>query len=118
MRLAVDAVMVLFVKDLFRTDGDRDNSSRQIADRNTYFRSIFNTTKIKTAPPRPPPNTRYSSDQPAAANRVGIMNAIISEDQTRIGWTCGQAVSAAGVVSHIIGEYQHRFCPLDEVCTR
>ena len=46
----------------------------------SHFFNIFKARKMRTAPPKPPPNRRYKSDQPAAAN-IGVnIKAIISDE--------------------------------------
>jgi len=42
-----------------------------------YLPNIFATMKIRTAPPKPPPKRKYTSEYPAAAIMGCIIRAII-----------------------------------------
>ena len=84
----------------------RDKFGKQ---RLIHLPSIFAPTKMTKAPKRPPPPRRYIKEYPAAANMGVIKSAIIGFFVYRLliglRWSCGQVISAAGVVSLITGEW-------------
>src|SRR4029078_3594703 len=49
-----------------------------------YFPSIFATMKIRIAPPKPPPNSKYKSEYPAAARTRDVAKITMMDS---IDWT-------------------------------